>query len=337
MIKIKLGDGKMKELVKIFENEDLGKIRVVILDGEPWFVGKDVSEILGYVNPSSMYKLIDESDKMNIDPQSTEFIGSFQNGVILEPNTNIRKLTVINESGLYDSIFGSTLESAKTFKKWVTSVLLPTIRKTGGFVANEDLFINTYLPFADDLTKQMFGGILATVRNQNETIAKQRDENIKLINKTETQHKLIDTMTESYDGTYIRMVSHDYINKACKQTNQSQSELYNKVYKLVGRSLKIDLDVQLKNFSNKERQIVKSNMEYNRENNLKGMDRKTPCFIKDSKAEISKLEFICNVLGRGIVVLESIAKVCEVGISEVVSKYNIIKETAKIKGDDYNV
>lgn len=49
LIKIKLGDGKMKELVKIFENEDLGKIRVVILDGEPWFVGKDVSEILGYV------------------------------------------------------------------------------------------------------------------------------------------------------------------------------------------------------------------------------------------------------------------------------------------------
>ena len=168
-------------------------------------------------------------------------------------------------------------------------------------------------------------------QKQTKLLLEQKD------NKIETQHKLIDTMTESYDGTYIRMVSHDYINKACKQTNQSQSELYNKVYKLVGRSLKIDLDVQLKNFSNKERQIVKSNMEYNRENNLKGMDRKTPCFIKDSKAEISKLEFICNVLGRGIVVLESIAKVCEVGISEVVSKYNIIKETAKIKGDDYNV
>ena len=178
--------------------------------------------------------------------------------------------------------------------------------------------------------------LLELVRVEEER-EKLQIENSKLVDENKTQHKLIDTMTESYDGTYIRMVSHDYINKACKQTNQSQSELYNKVYKLVGRSLKIDLDVQLKNSSNKERQIVKSNMEYNRENNLKGMDRKTPCFIKDSKAEISKLEFICNVLGRGIVVLESIAKVCEVGISEVVSKYNIIKETAKIKGDDYNV
>ena len=312
----------MTELKVLNEQDICGKnFKIYGTVDEPLFLAKDIAELIEHSDVSTMLKMVDENEKLT----QTLFV-SGQN----------RKVWMVTEDGMYEILMKSDKPIAKELKSQI-KVILKTIRKTGGFVANEDLFINTYLPFADDLTKQMFGGILATVRNQNETIAKQRDENIKLINKTETQHKLIDTMTESYDGTYIRMVSHDYINKACKQTNQSQSELYNKVYKLVGRSLKIDLDVQLKNFSNKERQIVKSNMEYNRENNLKGMDRKTPCFIKDSKAEISKLEFICNVLGRGIVVLESIAKVCEVGISEVVSKYNIIKETAKIKGDDYNV
>ena len=312
----------MTELKVLNEQDICGKnFKIYGTVDEPLFLAKDIAELIEHSDVSTMLKMVDENEKLT----QTLFV-SGQN----------RKVWMVTEDGMYEILMKSDKPIAKELKSQI-KVILKTIRKTGGFVANEDLFINTYLPFADDLTKQMFGGILATVRNQNETIAKQRDENIKLINRTETQHKLIDTMTESYDGTYIRMVSHDYINKACKQTNQSQSELYNKVYKLVGRSLKIDLDVQLKNFSNKERQIVKSNMEYNRENNLKGMDRKTPCFIKDSKAEISKLEFICNVLGRGIVVLESIAKVCEVGISEVVSKYNIIKETAKIKGDDYNV
>lgn len=152
----------MNELVKVFENAEFGKVRVVMLDGQPWFVGKDVSEILGYVNTSSMYKLIDESDKINIDPQSIEFIGSFQNGVILEPNTNIRKLSIINESGLYDSIFGSTLDSAKTFKKWVTSVLLPTIRKTGGFVVESRAidFVSNWLPNLDDMSKSVIAGML---------------------------------------------------------------------------------------------------------------------------------------------------------------------------------
>lgn len=77
-------------------------------------------------------------------------------------------MTIINESGVYALVFGSKLESAKRFKHWITHDVLPTIRKTGGYVANDDLFINTYLPTANDATKLMFRTTLATVRQLNE-------------------------------------------------------------------------------------------------------------------------------------------------------------------------
>ena len=87
-----------------------------------------------------------------------------------------RKMYIINESGLYALIFGSKLESAKRFKHWVTSEILPTIRKTGGYVNNDELFINTYLPFADENTKMLFSSTLQTVRKQNDLIKKQKEE-----------------------------------------------------------------------------------------------------------------------------------------------------------------
>lgn len=85
----------------------------------------------------------------------------------------------INESGLYSLIFGAAKqgnnpeirEKAKQFKRWVTAEVLPTIRKTGGYVASDDLFIDTYLPFADEMTKTLFKGTLETIRKQNAMIA----------------------------------------------------------------------------------------------------------------------------------------------------------------------
>lgn len=309
----------MTELVKIFKNEQFGNLSVIIIKEEPWFIAKEITGILGYKDSEAMTRRLDFDEKMLL---TIDIAKSLQ---IVGFDIPTRGMTIINESGLYSAIIGSSKEEAKPFKRWITSELLPTIRKTGGFVANEDLFINTYLPFADDLTKQMFGGILATVRNQNETIAKQRDENIKLINKTETQHKLIDTMTESYDGTYIRMVCVDYVNKVSKQTGIHQSDLYSKVYKLVGRTLKKDLTIQFENFIYNEKLKVKENIEYNRDNKLKGLDRKSPYLIKDSKANISKIEFVCDVLSQGNVMLESMSKVFEVGIEDIIEKYNIVK------------
>jgi hypothetical protein len=118
--------------------------------------------------------------------------------------------------------------------------------------------------------------LLELVRVEEER-EKLQIENSKLVGENKTQHKLIDTMTESYDGTYIRMVCVDYVNKVSKQTGIHQSDLYSKVYKLVGRALKKDLAVQFDNFVKSEKLKVKENIEYNRENKLKGLDRKFPC------------------------------------------------------------
>lgn len=108
----------MNEL-QIFNSEEFGKIRTVTIDNEPWFVGKDVAEALGYAEPrSAVSKKVEECDR----------------GVAeMETPSGKQKMTTINESGLYALIFGSKLESAKRFKYWVTSEVLPSIRKTGGY------------------------------------------------------------------------------------------------------------------------------------------------------------------------------------------------------------
>lgn len=108
------------EKVFIYGDED---VRVLEISGEPWFVGKDVAEVLGYAKPENAIAAhVDDEDK------TTTLI---QGG-----GTNYKtKTTIINESGLYSLIFGSKLESAKRFKKWVTSEVLPQIRKTGGYLS----------------------------------------------------------------------------------------------------------------------------------------------------------------------------------------------------------
>lgn len=118
----------------IFNNENFGVIRTLTINEEPYFVAKDLAAALGYTTLQRMYDHVDKEDKQNIDPQNKQYQGLCENGIILEPNQNIRRLTIINESGLYSAIFGSTLPEAKAFKRWVTSEVLPTIRKTGCYI-----------------------------------------------------------------------------------------------------------------------------------------------------------------------------------------------------------
>ena len=109
------------EEINIFSNEEFGEIRTVIIDGEPWLVGKDVALALGYSEPrSAVSKRVDKEDR-GVAKTATP--------------SGIQEMTIINESGLYALIFGSRLESAKRFKHWVTSEVLPAIRKTGRYIA----------------------------------------------------------------------------------------------------------------------------------------------------------------------------------------------------------
>lgn len=115
----------MNEL-QIFNNEEFGEIRTVTIKDETWFVGKDVSTALGYAKPENAIAThVSDEDKT-----STLIQGSGSNYK--------SKAILINESGLYALIFGSKLESAKRFKRWVTSEILPSIRKNGGYIAGQE-------------------------------------------------------------------------------------------------------------------------------------------------------------------------------------------------------
>lgn len=113
----------MNEL-KIFENPEFGAIRTVEINGDPWLVGKDVATVLGYSDTDKAIRNhVDDDDKL-----TRQFGGSGQN----------RNMTVINESGLYSLVLSSKLPGAKKFRRWVTAEVLPSIRKTSGYVLPKD-------------------------------------------------------------------------------------------------------------------------------------------------------------------------------------------------------
>ena len=155
----------MNEL-EIFKNEEFGEMRIIMINEEPWFVGKDVAGILGYANSK-------DALASHVGSEDKEILQRSENTTFDIPN---RGVTIINESGLYSLILSSKLPNAKKFKHWITSEVLPTIRKTGGYVNNEELFVNTYFPFADQQTKSMLWQTLYTVRTQNEMLKKKNEE-----------------------------------------------------------------------------------------------------------------------------------------------------------------
>ncbi len=110
--------------LQIFNSPDFGQIRTIQQNKEPWFVGKDVAEILGYSNTKdAIAKHVDDEDKLG-----AQIATSGQN----------RNMTIINESGLYSLILSSKMPKAKAFKRWVTSEVIPAIRKTGGYIAGSE-------------------------------------------------------------------------------------------------------------------------------------------------------------------------------------------------------
>ena len=112
----------MKNEIQIFKNDEFGQVRTTTINGEPWFVGKDVADILGYSNPrDALAKHVDDDDR---------------NTVAIRDGKGNPNQTIINESGLYALIIGSKLPAAKKFKRWVTSEVLPSIRKTGSYTVD---------------------------------------------------------------------------------------------------------------------------------------------------------------------------------------------------------
>ena len=109
---------KMNEIT-VFNNENFGDVRIVQVDDNPWFVAKDVTDILMYQNGrDALSRHVDDEDKAD---------------VVIHDGSQNRNMTIINESGLYSLVLSSKLESAKKFKRWITSEVIPQIRKTGAY------------------------------------------------------------------------------------------------------------------------------------------------------------------------------------------------------------
>ena len=179
--------------LQIFSNEEFGQIRTMVIDGEPWFVGKDVAEALGYSNSSKAVSAhVSEEDRIlkTIEADS-------QNGNVVKTQT-----AFINESGLYSLIFSSKLDSAKKFKRWVTSEVLPTIRKTGSY------------------NKPM------TEAEQIRLLAKGTTELYERVDKVETKIETLENDMPLY-GCEIEEVSQHVRRKAVSVLGGKDSEAYN--------------------------------------------------------------------------------------------------------------
>ena len=155
----------MSKEIKLFESEEFGDVRTLLVNEEVWFVGKDVVSALGYelndktVASKYIKQYCDKEDYILYDKNSR----LFQEGVLDYKILGQRGGYLINESGLYSLVFESPLPTAKKFKRWITSEVLPTIRKTGGYIQdNRELeFIESYFPYLPEQTKKdMVVGII---------------------------------------------------------------------------------------------------------------------------------------------------------------------------------
>ena len=193
----------------VFEGHN---VEIFEWEGKVLFNPKHVAECLDIKNVNDNIRKMNEKQVIKL---TNSKIGE----------TDFRKLhntgeNFLTESGVYKLIFKSHKEEAEKFQDWVTDEVLPTIRKTGGYVNNDELFINTYLPFADDTTKSLFKGTLETVRKQNEVIAEQ---------KKTIEHKedVIIGLVDEIDLAQKRQV----LVRVVKYKTKNYRERWNELYK----------------------------------------------------------------------------------------------------------
>ena len=196
---------KMNNL-QIFNSNEFGEIRVLDINSEPWFVGKDVAEVLGYSNPQKAIRMhIDEDDK-GVNEMDTP--------------GGIQKTTIINESGLYSLILSSKLPNAKKFKKWVTGEVLPTIRKHGTYMTDEVL--------EKAITSPDFLIQLATKLKEE----KELNTNLKLENKIKEQQIKELKPKADYTDRILNSKSLVTISQIAKDYGMSGTALNDKLHEL---------------------------------------------------------------------------------------------------------
>lgn len=209
----------MNEL-KIFKNEEFGEIRSLEINNEPYFVGKDIAEVLGYENPQKALRdHVDNEDKkmgeQNGSPYILDSLGRKQYPIF------------INESGLYSLIMSSKLPTAKKFKRWVTHEVLPAIRKTGGYIAGEENMNE------DELILKAINVLNTKVeklRLENKNLLADNNKKEQIIGELKPKADYTDRILQSDDLTKVNVIACDYgfsaveFNKILKKFNIQYKE-----------------------------------------------------------------------------------------------------------------
>ena len=175
--------------LQIFKNEKFGEIRVIEMKNEPWFVAKDICEILGLSNPTMAINRLDEDErtKLNLGRQG--------------------EANIVNEYGLYNLILASRKKEAKEFKRWITHEVLPSIRKTGGYIAGEENMSE------DELVLKAMNVLNAKVENlkqKNLLLSAENNQKDQLIGELKPKADYTDKILQSNGTVKINVIANDY-------------------------------------------------------------------------------------------------------------------------------
>ena len=224
--------------LQVFQNSKLGNLHYIIKEGEPWFLAKDVAEILGYRQSNNMIQSLNSEDIGKAEPSCFN-----QDGLIHKFAS--KPLTIINESGLYDAIFNSRKPNAREFRRWVTSEVLPSIRRTGSYnVENsfDDMSLESFKRNAENAQKiyQMYKSQLELKRSQ-ETVLKEQEQ-LKLEQQSQKQelNSLKETIEFQTKGDQHYTIS-GYARKLEIKLARNTKIMYGKLAKKL--SLKLGYDI----------------------------------------------------------------------------------------------
>ncbi|MFL0167713.1 BRO-N domain-containing protein [Candidatus Clostridium helianthi] len=223
----------MNEL-QIFKNEEFGQVRWTRIDGKDYAVAKDIANALGYKN-------------------TNDAIIRHCKGVVKHEGFKINGIQValIPEGDIYRLTAKSELSGAEKFESWIFDDILPTIRQTGGYVNNDDAFIRTYLPFADDTTKAMFKSTLETVRKQNELIVKQQEE---ISYKEDVIIGLVDKVTLAE--------KRQILNRVVRYKGANFQERWRELYRQFEMKYHIDLNKRFEAYNLTHKPKIKNKVDY---------------------------------------------------------------------------
>lgn len=228
---------------EIFNHPEFGDLRCIEKDGEPWFVGKDVADALGYINASkAIIAHVDSEDKV------IKMLPNSQNG------KTIGKAYIINESGLYSLILSSKLEKAKRFKHWVTSEVLPCIRKTGGYVVGQENMPKEVLLAHAVLESQKI------IEENAREIAKLHNECTLLNDQVEHSQEIIDAFSKNITPSEKRAI----LNRLMTWHHGAVAgSRWTVLYREFEEKYHFNLDVRIKNYNkNPDNKRIKSKLEY---------------------------------------------------------------------------